>query len=193
MPGFVEPSEARAAKARVRAAMLGRRRSTPPAVRTAADLRLHAETLSVVRTVSARRIAAYAPYPTEPGGVDLPDVLRSAGLVVLLPVLLDDRDLDWAERDGTAVGVNAVAGVDLVVVPAVAVDRRGVRLGRGGGSYDRALARVPAAIPVVALLYDGELVDEVPAEPHDRLVGAAITPERGIVDLPTSTGRARVD
>ncbi|HET6211744.1 MAG TPA: 5-formyltetrahydrofolate cyclo-ligase, partial [Micromonosporaceae bacterium] len=112
------------------------------------------------------------------------------GVAVLLPVLLDDRDLDWARYPGgTPLGVAAIATADLVVVPAVAVDRTGVRLGRGGGSYDRALARVGAATPVIALLYDGELLPALPAEPHDRRVRAVIMPATGVVYLPTSAGR----
>jgi 5-formyltetrahydrofolate cyclo-ligase len=109
---------------------------------------------------------------------------------VLLPVLQPDGALDWArytgeltdgprglrEPTGPRLGQAAVAGADAVVVPAVAVDRRGVRLGRGGGSYDRALARVAPGVSVTALLYDGELVDLLPAEPHDRHVGAVVTP-----------------
>jgi 5-formyltetrahydrofolate cyclo-ligase len=72
----------------------------------------------------------------------------------------------------------------MVVVPAVAVDARGVRLGRGGGSYDRALARVAPDTLVVALLHDGEVVEELPYEPHDRRVDAVITPSGGLVMLP---------
>ncbi|MFB6395191.1 5-formyltetrahydrofolate cyclo-ligase, partial [Polymorphospora sp. 2-325] len=80
-------------------------------------------------------------------------------------------------------GPAAVGAADLVVVPAVAVDRRGLRLGRGGGSYDRALARVAPATLTVALLHDGELLDAVPAEEHDRPVHAVITPS-GVRRLP---------
>ena len=72
------------------------------------------------------------------------------------------------EPDGAAAGLDAVAGADVVAGPGLAVDARGTRLGRGGGSYDRALPRVPAGRPVVALLYDGELLPVVPSEPHDR-------------------------
>ena len=61
-------------------------------------------------------------------------------------------------------------------MPALAVDRRGMRLGRGGGCYDRALGRVPRGTPVCALLHDGELLDEVPCEPHDRPVTHVVTP-----------------
>jgi 5-formyltetrahydrofolate cyclo-ligase len=71
----------------------------------------------------------------------------------------------------------------VVVVPALAVDRTGQRLGRGGGSYDRALARVGPSILTLALLYDGELVGEVPAGPHDQPVRAAALPGEGIFRL----------
>jgi 5-formyltetrahydrofolate cyclo-ligase len=62
----------------------------------------------------------------------------------------------------------------VVLVPALAVDARGNRLGRGGGSYDRALARVGGQVPTIALLYDAELLAHVPAEPHDQRVRAAV-------------------
>jgi 5-formyltetrahydrofolate cyclo-ligase len=69
-----------------------------------------------------------------------------------------------------------------VLVPALAVDRHGNRLGRGGGSYDRALARATGL--TVAVLYDGELVDLLPVEPHDVPVNAVVTPRSGLVRLP---------
>jgi 5-formyltetrahydrofolate cyclo-ligase len=131
----------------------------------------------------------------EPGGPDLPraiaDVVRAGRLI--LPVLLPDFDLDWAEYRGPAdlrpatrglfepsgprLGTAAVAAASLVVVPAVAVDCAGVRLGRGGGSYDRALARVPAGVEIIALLYPGEYLSRLPAEQHDRRVTAALVAE----------------
>ena len=64
----------------------------------------------------------------------------------------------------------------MVLTPGLAVDRTGMRLGRGGGSYDRALGRVPVGTVVCALLYDGELLDAVPSAAHDRRVTAAVTP-----------------
>jgi len=119
---------------------------------------------------------------------------------VLLPVLRPDMDLDWASYEGPESlrpgprgltesaepprGVTAVSRADLVIVPALAVDRRGVRLGRGGGSYDRALARVGPQVPTIALLYDAELLDEVPAAPHDQRVRLVARPEAGITRLP---------
>jgi 5-formyltetrahydrofolate cyclo-ligase len=144
----------------------------------------------------ARVVAAYVPQPQEPGGADLPDALTAATRTVLLPVVGSDRDLDWAvhtgdlrtgryglrEPTGPRLGPDAIASADLVVVPALAVDRRGVRLGRGGGYYDRALARTAAGTLVLALLYDGELLDALPTEPHDRPVHGVVTPA-GVVLL----------
>jgi len=143
----------------------------------------------------AATVAAYVSVGTEPGTGPLLEELEAAGRRVLLPVLLPDGDLDWAAYDGPASlaparlgllepvghrqGPGAVATADVVLVPALAVDRRGVRLGRGGGSYDRALARVPVGTFVCALLYDDELLDEVPRADHDRTVTAVVTP-RGV-------------
>jgi len=135
----------------------------------------------------ARSVAAYVPVAGEPG---LPP---QTGW--LLPVLLPDGDLDWAAYDGRLVpgrhglqepsgprlGVTAVSACDLVLVPALLVDRRGHRLGRGGGGYDRALPRTTGLR--IALLHDGELVDEVPVEPHDVRVHAAATPSLGVQRL----------
>ncbi|MFB8238822.1 5-formyltetrahydrofolate cyclo-ligase [Kitasatospora purpeofusca] len=140
-------------------------------------------------------VAAYVSVGAEPGTRPLLDALRARGLRVLLPVLLADNDLDWAEYTGPAglapagrgllepvgerLGPEAVAGAGLVLLPGLAVDRRGLRLGRGGGSYDRVLARLEraGARPVLAvLLYEHELLERVPAEPHDRPVDLALTP-----------------
>lgn len=140
----------------------------------------------------AATVACYVSVGTEPGTTALLDLLVAAGKRVILPVLLPDADLDWAayqgpgslaparrgllEPVGPALGVNTVAGADAVLVPGLAVSTRGMRLGRGGGSYDRALARVPVGTFTCVLLYDDEMVAEVPAEAHDRAVTAAATP-----------------
>ena len=140
----------------------------------------------------AATVAAYVAIGQEPGTGPLVDRLRERGRHVILPVLLPDNDLDWAryagpddlvparrgllEPPGPTLGVDAVATADVVVVPALAVDRTGLRLGRGGGSYDRALARVPVGTFVCALLFDDELVEAVPSAPHDRRVTAVVTP-----------------
>ncbi len=179
-------------KAALRAALLAARRALPESARAEAGSLLTAAVLTLLGVMTARTVAAYVSIGTEPPTAELLDVLRSRNVRVLVPVLRDDLDLDWAiyeNRDrmspgtrglwtpeGDLLGVQAVAEADLVVVPALAVGADGTRLGRGGGSYDRALARVPAGRPVVALLYDGELLADVPAAPHDRRVTAVITP-----------------
>ena len=147
----------------------------------------------------AATVAAYVSVSTEPGTGPLLEALQEAGRRVLLPVLLPDGDLDWAawsgrgtdllpagrgllEPGGRRLGPDAVAHADVVLVPGLAVDRTGMRLGRGGGSYDRALARVPVGTPTCVVLYADEIVDRVPAAAHDRPVTAAATPE-GVIPL----------
>jgi 5-formyltetrahydrofolate cyclo-ligase len=181
-----------AGKAALRAAVITARRERPAAERAAAATALTAEVLSLPEVRTARTVALYVSIGTEPSTTELLDALRSRDVRVILPVLRDDLDLDWAiyagqdqmspagrgmrEPSGPRLGVPAVAEADVVVVPALAVGPDGTRLGRGGGSYDRALARVPGGRPVVALLYDGELRAGVPREPHDRRVTVVVTP-----------------
>ncbi|MFT4289515.1 5-formyltetrahydrofolate cyclo-ligase [Nocardioides sp.] len=138
----------------------------------------------------AATVAAYVSVGNEPGTSALLDGLRAQGKRVILPVLLPSNDLDWAVYDGSLVGarrgllepagptlgVDAIATADLVLVPGLAVSAAGARLGRGGGSYDRALARVPPGTPVWVLLYTAEVGVEVPVEPHDRPVTGAVSP-----------------
>lgn len=137
-------------------------------------------------------VAAYLSFGAEPSSSELLAHLRSRHVRVLLPVLRADLDLDWAiyvgpqgvvqgekgppRPSGPTLGVDIIAEADVVVVPALAVGQDGTRLGRGGGSYDRALSRVPLGRPVVALLYDGELLPGVPTEDHDRGVDLAVQP-----------------
>jgi 5-formyltetrahydrofolate cyclo-ligase len=138
-----------------------------------ADVRAHV----LARFTSSGCVAAYRPMRTEPGSVELLDALATSASDVIVPLLRDDLDLDWTPwPDGDPLGMDAVALADVVLVPALAVDRHGVRLGRGGGSYDRALRRVRDGVPIVALLYDSELADELPADPWDTGVTAVITP-----------------
>ncbi|MDZ5441835.1 5-formyltetrahydrofolate cyclo-ligase [Micromonospora sp. 4G57] len=219
MPEFSDGADVtHGAKRDMRIALLAHRRSLTAARRAEAAARVQAELVSLVRRLRPTRMTAYVPVASEPGGSDLPAVLRAAlepAAELLLPVLRDDLDLDWAaytdpeslvaagrglrEPVGPRLGRSAVADAGLVVVPALAVDHRGLRLGRGGGSYDRALARVPVTTVTVALLHDGELVASVPAQPHDRPVRAVITPADGLRTLaeapgvgpPASAGRTR--
>jgi len=186
----------RAAKTAVRDQLLTRRHRRPLAELGEAARAL-AEVLAAAPPVRrAATVAAYVSIGSEPGTGPLLDVLHRAGKRVILPCLLPDNDLDWATYDGRLVragrgllqppgdrlGVDAIATADVVLVPGLAVDTTGHRLGRGGGSYDRALARVPAGTFTCVLLYPEEVGVEVPVEPHDRRVAAAATPA-GIVTL----------
>lgn len=165
------------AKSRLRADLLAARAALGSEAITAARTKVRSHVLS--RFGSVRRIAAYRPLRTEPGSIELLDALVSRGAEVLIPIVCADWDLDWERwgSDGLApLGLDAIASVDVVLVPALAVDRRGNRLGRGAGCYDRALRRVPAGVPLVALVYDAELVESLPTDSWDVPVSAAITP-----------------
>ena len=147
-------------------------------------------------TRHAATVAAYVSVGREPGTGPLLTALQEAGKRVILPVLLPDNDLDWAVYTGDAdlvsasrgllqptlppLGVAAVATADLVLVPALAVTSSGMRLGRGGGSYDRALARVTGT--TIAIVNDEEVLDAVPVEAHDRRVDLIATPG-GVLDV----------
>ncbi|MEU2626411.1 5-formyltetrahydrofolate cyclo-ligase [Kitasatospora sp. NPDC007106] len=180
-------------KAALRSRLLAGRRALSPARRASAagELAVHAAALAE----PGWTVAAYVSVGGEPGTGPLLDALAARGVRVLLPVLLADNDLDWApyegrealapasrgllEPIGPRLGPEAVCGARLVLLPGLAVDRRGVRLGRGGGSYDRVLARLAAAgaEPLLAtLLYEEELLPEVPGEAHDLPVDAVVTP-----------------
>lgn len=130
-----------------------------------------------------RRVFGYEPLPGEPGSIRLLEGLADRGASILVPLTRPDNDLDWLRwPESTTLGVEAVASATVLLVPALAVDRQGMRLGRGGGSYDRVLARVPDSVLVVALLHRGELFDSVPTESWDRPVDAAVTPD-GWLDI----------
>lgn len=202
---------AKADKPLIRADLLAARRQRSGPARAAAAARIQAVLTGLIAdlptSADGPMVAAYVPVGSEPGGPDLPAALARhlppRGRLIL-PVLRPDLGLDWAvyqgllrpgpkgtvEATGPRLGPAALTTADLVVVPALAVDRRGVRLGKGGGSYDRALAPVPPEVPVIALLHDGELRDRLPAEPHDRPVTAVVTPSAGLVRLPADPPEA---
>ena len=184
-------------KAALRSRLLAARAELSPEQRKDAARALARHALTLLPPQTPPVVAGYVSVGAEPGTRALLDALRARGARVLLPVLLPDNDLDWGryqgperlrragrgllEPDGDRLGPEAVAGARLVLLPGLAVDRRGVRLGRGGGSYDRVLARLargggPDRARLVTLLYDAELLEDVPAEAHDRPVDAAVTP-----------------
>jgi 5-formyltetrahydrofolate cyclo-ligase len=169
-------------KADARAAISAARAARSGPERAAARDAVRAEVLDwCVRNglAAGSVVAAYEPLRTEPGSTELLVALRAEGFDVIVPRTQPDRDLDWAPwPDGhQLLGLAAIGTTSLVLVPAFAVSRDGDRLGRGGGSYDRALARVPPGIPVAALIYSDELLDAVPIDSWDRPVTAAVSPD----------------
>ena len=174
-------------KLAMRSRLLAARAALPEAVRTASAAAITARLLDLPEVAKASVVAAYVGVGTELPTLPLVSALAARGVTVLLPVLLDDDGLAWGAYEGTLVEGRrgllepsardaSLTSADVVVVPGVAYDLSGRRLGRGGGSYDRALATVTA--PAVGLALDEEVVDEVPVEPHDRRVDVVVTPTR---------------
>jgi 5-formyltetrahydrofolate cyclo-ligase len=192
VPTFSGTSSAEA-KAALRGRVLENRSVLDVGALSDAAHRLRDVLLAAPEIAAARRIAAYVSVGREPGTGPLLEELSARDVEVLLPILLPDGDLEWAPYTGPAglvsasrgllepvapaLGSGAVTGVDAVLVPALAVDRHGTRLGRGAGSFDRALARVAGRIFTCAVLHGGEILDmPVPRELHDVPVSAAATP-----------------
>ena len=190
-----------ATKAAVRAQLLAARRHVDPELHTAEAALLATHLCGLV--TGPATVCAYVPVGSEPGSIDMLDGLRTAGARVLLPVTAADdigapKPLRWAEyQPGALVQARfgllepataplpptAIAAAAVLIIPALAVDRHGVRLGRGAGFYDRSLPyRDPAAM-LVAVVRDDELVAELPAEPHDIAMTHAVTPAGGVVAL----------
>ncbi|WP_409436636.1 5-formyltetrahydrofolate cyclo-ligase [Mycobacterium sp. SMC-14] len=190
-----------AAKSALRARLLADRRAVPPDVHAAeaAALAEHLQQLAGRATT----VCAYVPVGSEPGSIEMLARLTRRGVRVLLPVVRTDDAgtplaLLWGEyRPDSLVtarfglleppqpwlAAEALAEADLIVVPAVAVDRRGARLGRGAGFYDRSLQWRRPQIPLVAVVRDAELLDKLPAEAHDVPMTHALTPGLGLVAL----------
>jgi 5-formyltetrahydrofolate cyclo-ligase len=191
-------------KADLRARLLAARAGLAAEERRDAGRLIRDVLLELPALQMAGTVAAYYSVGTEPDTRGLVFALHKRGTYVLLPLLRPDGDLDWASYEGpdslvpgprglrepgeSPRGADAVARADVVLAPALAVDQAGNRLGRGGGSYDRALARVGPLIPVIALLYDDEFLGHVPAEPHDTPVRAVVRPGSGLTWLPAPAG-----
>lgn len=149
-------------------------------------------------SIPGRTLTAFVGAGGEVPTLPLLDALVADGRRVLLPITLDDMDLDWAEYTGAAdlapagfglleptgprLGLDAIAEADVILAPALAIDRVGQRLGQGGGCYDRALPR--ASGEVIAVVADDELLEAVPTEPHDLPVAAVLTPSAGLMRFP---------
>jgi 5-formyltetrahydrofolate cyclo-ligase len=188
------------AKQRLRSSILASRAAVAGEVRRAEAERLCA--LLPATVAAARVVAGYVPVGSEPGSPAMPDVLAGLCETVLLPVVGtgpagEHLPLRWAryvpgqlgtarfglrEPTGTALPPDSIGQAQVVIVPALAVDRRGVRLGRGGGFYDRSLPLCAPGTPLVAVVRDDEVVDELPGEPHDVRMTHALSPG-GLIPL----------
>ena len=192
------------AKARLRARVRSRRRERDAAERA----RLSEAAVEHLWSWLGPRIAARAaaggdttvatvlPMPTEPDTAPLRTRLHRAGARVLVPVTAEGRRMDWAvwtpdaatarsahapvdEPVGERLPTAALHRAAALIMPGLAVDGTGMRLGQGGGYYDRALAALPADLPRVALLFPDEVLPAgaVPAEATDRPVDGVATAE----------------
>ncbi len=202
VPGGQPGAAAAVDKASLRRRLVTARAGISDSARTEAGRLIRDHLLEMPEVTAAGTIAAYYSVGTEPDTHGLVYALWKRGSYVILPVLLPDGDLDWASYEGPdslapgprgllqpaepVRGTGTISRAHVVLVPALAVDVRGNRLGRGGGSYDRALARVGPQVPVIALLYDAELLPSVPVMPHDQRVRAVVRPGHGITPLPAA-------
>ena len=142
--------------------------------------------------------AAYASTPEEPTTDGLLDALKASSIRVLLPVMKPAGLMEWSpfsgveglvlnergirEPRGPVYAAQAIAGADLLIVPALAVTRDGVRLGQGAGYYDRVLPHVRTDVPIIAMVYDTEVLDlgAIPEQEHDVRVTHICTPLAGL-------------
>jgi 5-formyltetrahydrofolate cyclo-ligase len=192
----VDPPAVVTRKAELRARLLAARAARPSAERALAG-RLVTAALAA-RLARKPVVAGYVPTAEEPGAGPLPAALAAVVGRLLLPVVPDrGRELAWAEYDGRLspghfglaeppgprLPAATLGTADVVVVPALAVARDGTRLGRGAGYYDRALLLARPDALLVAVVFDDELVVELPAGEHDRPVSAVVTPSGGWTPL----------
>ena len=136
---------------------------------------------------NAKVVAAYLPFGSEPDIGGFIAAAAGLGIRLIMPVSVADGTLRWVNYDGRmAPGIfgfaepigepATVADADLILVPASAVDATGARLGKGKGYYDIALSSVGNAAKTAAVVYDQEVLNKVPTEPHDQTMDYLVTP-----------------
>ena len=180
------------AKRALRAELRERRQLLSPQAREVAAAGVHAQLEALVDHLGARSLSCFLSTPTEPGTREFVAAAVARGIRVLLPVTRTDGLLDWSvatpglditegmfglpEPVGELLGPIAVNDVDLLIIPAAAVDRSGMRLGWGRGYFDKTIGSMERCPPVFAVVFDSEFVDDVPSDVHDQPVTGVITP-----------------
>jgi len=180
-------------KADLREQILARRERRDPDERRAAGDSFVTRVVDLAAQHQVDTVTAYFSVGDEPETGPLLAGLRALGVTILLPIVTPHRILDWAEYSdgetrqagfglreptGRALGPDAIQSAGLIICPGVAASPRGDRLGRGGGYYDGALSRALPSSLRCLLLYDDEVLESVPAEPHDQPVDIVVTPRR---------------
>jgi 5-formyltetrahydrofolate cyclo-ligase len=147
--------------------------------------------LEVINPLRPACIAAYFSTASEPSTDELLNELWSRNIQVLTP-RVDGEALLWVdtERDTPtkigAFGIREAQGTALVdlghaqviVLPALAIDPMGHRLGQGGGFYDRALSQFEMPPLLIAVVHDSEDQEDIPVESHDARVDVVVTNAR---------------
>jgi len=185
-------------KVALRAEIRERRRIMPPLERSIAERKLFDRMKRTVKKFQAKKIGCYISANDEPATLDFLSWASGSGISVLVPAARQDGLMDWVVFDETNIvstddlglpvpesttyGPIILSELDLIFVPAACVAMDGMRLGWGRGYFDRALGALSKEAPTFAVLFDHEVVDDVPREVHDQKVKGAITPER-FIDL----------
>lgn len=181
--GRVTSASASEAKAALRPALVAARRERVVSRdRAADDAAIAGEVLALAATLAlgpGDTVAAYEAWRSEPPTAATIAALAARGIRVIVPITLPDKDLDWsdaADEQREPLGPEAVRAAALVLTPGLAVDTAGTRLGRGGGCYDRALARRATHARVLVMLHPGEVRSApLPADVHDEPVDGVLT------------------
>ncbi|WP_353951158.1 5-formyltetrahydrofolate cyclo-ligase [Knoellia sp. S7-12] len=150
--------------------------------RDADDLTLATHAVALARECGLTEgdtVAAYEALRTEPPTAATIAAFLTHGIRVVVPITLPDNDLDWCDvtdEQRMPLGPDTISAAGLVLTPGLAVDLVGTRLGRGGGSYDRALARREPTARVVVVLHPGELHSvRLPHDDRDQRVDGMLT------------------
>lgn len=189
------------AKRALRAELRERRQLLSDAQRDAAASAIGERLDALIDQLGARSISCFLSTTTEPGTREFVRRAVRRGIRVLLPITRADGLLDWAvatdddeiaeglfglpEPTGEVLGPIAVNDVDLMIVPAAAVDRAGMRMGWGRGYFDKTIGSMEKCPPVYAVIYDSEILDSLPREVHDQPVNGVVTPSQTLELSPT--------